>query len=169
MVIKRVAFGSSVRGYHQGTRTPRFEGKWLGSARRSTIFDFWCLRVLVVKGCLTVTLLAALLTLSSLATAAPGTAATEDVAIVDFAFAPQIIVLEDDSTIAWENTGTVAHTVTATDGSFDSGSLAPSATFEHIFDEPVTLSYRCTIHPSMTGTIVVLDDPIFVPIVMSAP
>jgi plastocyanin len=123
-------------------------------------------RMALGRGRMLAMLLVALLAVAPGAAAEPRIAATEDVAIVDFAFAPQIIVIEDDSTIVWENTGAVAHTVTAANGRFDSGSLALGDTFEQTFDEPVTLSYFCSIHPFMVGTIVVLDDPIFVPIAM---
>ena len=50
-----------------------------------------------------------------------------------------------------------AHTVTAVDGSFDSGNLDPSEGFSWFFDQPGTFPYTCSLHAWMTGTIVVVD------------
>lgn len=56
---------------------------------------------------------------------------------------------------AGATTGTT-HTITSdTQGLFDSGSLAPGATFEHTFTAAGTYHYHCSIHPTMTGIIVV--------------
>src|SRR5438105_2790335 len=58
-------------------------------------------------------------------------------------FAPMI--LPGDS-ILWTNKGTTAHTVTADDGSFDSGSLSPGATYSHTFSQVGIVNYYCKIH-----------------------
>jgi plastocyanin len=57
--------------------------------------------------------------------------------------------------VTWSNAGSDTHTVTATDGSFDSGELDPSQGFSWYFDTPGTYEYVCTLHPWMQGTIVV--------------
>ena len=60
------------------------------------------------------------------------------------------------SMIIWTNTGAVAHTVTADDGvSFDSGSLDPQLQFSFTAESVGTLTYHCSFHPWMTGTITV--------------
>lgn len=59
--------------------------------------------------------------------------------------------------VTWSNDGQDAHTVTATDASFDSGELNPSEGFSWFFDEPGTFSYVCALHPWMAGKIVVGD------------
>jgi plastocyanin len=59
--------------------------------------------------------------------------------------------------VTWSNAGTDTHTVTAVDGSFDSGDLDPSEGFSWYFDQPGTFEYVCTLHPWMTGKIVVGD------------
>jgi hypothetical protein len=79
------------------------------------------------------------------------------VSIVDFAFQPNSLEVTTGSTVTWTNTGAATHTVTADDGSFDSGNLAPGATFSQTFDTAGTFAYHCNIHPNMTGTIVVSD------------
>lgn len=75
------------------------------------------------------------------------------VSIVDFAFEPASVEVPAGSTVTWTNTGAAPHTVTADDGSFDSGQLAPGATFSQTFDSRGDFIYHCTIHPQMTGTI----------------
>ena len=57
--------------------------------------------------------------------------------------------------VTWSNNGQDAHTVTADDGTFDSGDLEPSDGFSWYFDQPGTYHYTCADHPWMTGTIVV--------------
>ena len=77
------------------------------------------------------------------------------VSIVDFAFQPASIEVPAGSTVTWTNAGAAPHTVTADDGSFDSGQLKPGATFSQTFSTPGTYTYHCEIHPQMTGTVVV--------------
>ena len=87
----------------------------------------------------------------SMAPAASATAVT----ISGFAFGPASISVAVGSTVTWTNQDGTAHTVTADDGSFDSGSLAQGATFSQTFDTPGTYTYHCAIHSSMTGTVTV--------------
>ncbi len=87
--------------------------------------------------------------------AASAAAAGSPVAIKDFSFQPGSISVAVGSTVTWTNQDTTGHTVTADDGSFDSGTLAPGATFSHTFDTAGTFTYHCNIHHSMTATITV--------------
>jgi plastocyanin len=77
------------------------------------------------------------------------------VAIVDFAFNPGTLSVKAGSSVTWTNTGGTAHTVTADDGSFDSGTVNPSATFSHPFASAGTFTYHCAIHTNMKATITV--------------
>ncbi|HEY2916191.1 MAG TPA: cupredoxin family copper-binding protein [Candidatus Limnocylindrales bacterium] len=77
------------------------------------------------------------------------------VAIVDFAFNPTTITVKAGDTVTWTNTGSTAHTVTADDGSFDSGNLNGGATFNHTFATAGTFTYHCSIHSSMKATVTV--------------
>jgi plastocyanin len=79
------------------------------------------------------------------------------VSIVDFAFQPASIEVPAGSTVTWTNTGGAPHTVTADNGAFDSGQLAPGASFSQTFTTPGTYTYHCDIHPRMTGTVVVTE------------
>ena len=55
----------------------------------------------------------------------------------------------------WVNHGQEQHTVTADDGQFDSGVLNPGDTFLTTVEGSGTLTYHCTLHPEMTGSITV--------------
>ena len=88
-------------------------------------------------------------------TAGSGEAADDAVAIAGFAFGPDTLTVPSGTTVTWTNDDSTSHTVTADDDSFDSGSLADGATFEHTFDEAGTFAYHCEIHPTMTGEVVV--------------
>lgn len=83
--------------------------------------------------------------------AAPPAPTTVDVR--DFLFAPAELTVGPGTRVVWRNLGDLPHTVTAEDGSFDSGLLAPGATFTVTIDGPVR--YLCTLHPQMRGIIVV--------------
>ena len=57
----------------------------------------------------------------------------------------------------WTNRDQVPHTVTARDGSFDSGIIQPGATWRHRFDRPGSYDFYCAPHPFMRGTLVVRE------------
>jgi plastocyanin len=77
------------------------------------------------------------------------------VAIVDFAFNPTSVTVKAGTTVNWMNNGSTTHTVTADDGSFDSGNLNGGASFSHTFASAGTFSYHCSIHSSMKATVTV--------------
>ncbi len=69
------------------------------------------------------------------------------------AFSPNPINVSPGTTITWRNDDTVTHTSTSTTGVWDSGSLAPNASFSRTFPSAGTFPYLCTIHPNMVGTV----------------
>ncbi len=71
------------------------------------------------------------------------------------AFAPTRIEIAAGTTIVWTNQDQLVHTVIADDGSWNSGDVAPGATWSHRFDTPGTYAFHCTPHPFMTGVVVV--------------
>jgi plastocyanin len=77
------------------------------------------------------------------------------VTISNFAFQPASLQIAAGSSVTWTNQDSTAHTVTSDSGAFDSGQLAPGATFNQTFMTPGTFTYHCQIHPFMTATIVV--------------
>jgi plastocyanin len=82
-------------------------------------------------------------------------AAGTAVQIAGFAFAPAAITVKAGTTVTWTNADGAAHTVTANDGSFDSGSLDKGATFSQTFSKAGTFAYHCTFHSGMKATITV--------------
>lgn len=82
------------------------------------------------------------------------------VAIVDktspFRFELKEITVTPGTTVIWTSIGTRPHTVTADDGSFDSGidtPINPGGTFAQTFAAAGDFPYHCEIHPAMTGTV----------------
>ena len=71
------------------------------------------------------------------------------------AFSPQRLAANAGATIEWTNRDQVAHTVTADDGSWDSGPIEPGTTWRHTFDVPGTFAFHCLPHPYMTGAVVI--------------
>ena len=80
---------------------------------------------------------------------------TTEISMLNSQFEPQNIRVAAGETITWTNDDSVTHTATADNGEFDSGHLEPGNAFSHVFEEPGTYDYRCTIHPTMVGTITV--------------
>jgi plastocyanin len=83
------------------------------------------------------------------------TAAGAKVSIAGFAFGPQAIMIKAGDDVTWRNDDRPVHTVTFRDGSAGARSLSPGQTFTRVFEEPGTYQYFCSIHPHMTGTVVV--------------
>jgi plastocyanin len=81
------------------------------------------------------------------------------VSIVDFAFTPKTITVPVGTTVRWTNNGNAPHTVTSTSSpkAFDSGTLNSGDTFQHTFTTAGQFPYRCNIHPSMTGMVIVVE------------
>ena len=78
-----------------------------------------------------------------------------DVTIADFSFSPARTTITAGQSLTFVNTGVARHTATASDGSFDTGTMIRGASVRRTFATPGTLSYFCTIHPNMKGTILV--------------
>ena len=116
----------------------------------------------MIKRTLTICLAAAALGLAACggydqpaaSTAPSPSGGTAAVTIGDNSFTPANLKASVGETITFENDGAVAHTVTATKGAdFDSGSIAPGDTFTFTPTKAGTVSYVCTFHPGMQGTI----------------
>ena len=79
--------------------------------------------------------------------------APDAVEIADFSFPPAPRQVMVGTEVTWINGDPTKHTVTALDGSFDSGPIAPGGRFAVTFDQVGTLAYRCEIHPTMQGSV----------------
>jgi len=89
--------------------------------------------------------------------AAMPVAGPDQVLIDNFAFGPATLTVARGTTVTWINKDNDAHTVTAAGNKpmFKSPPLDTGDTFSFAFKYPGTYTYFCSIHPSMTGTIVV--------------
>ncbi len=75
--------------------------------------------------------------------------------IRDFMFRPARLEVERGTTIVWTNGGQLVHTVTAEDGSFDSGAIESGNRRPMLFAQSGTFPFHCTPHPCMRGEVVV--------------
>lgn len=82
---------------------------------------------------------------------------TVTVEIKDNVFSPQIIAINAGDTIVWKNVGKNIHTTRSSASSllWDSGSLAPGATFHRTFPSIGKYEYICANHAGMAGTVIV--------------
>jgi len=77
-------------------------------------------------------------------------------------FSPSEVTIGVGDSVTWHNDSSVAHTVTSgspedgPDGLFDSGLFLSGDTFSHTFTEAGEYQYFCSIHPWMTGTVIVV-------------
>lgn len=82
-------------------------------------------------------------------------ATTADVKIDNFSFAPQALTVAVGTTVTWTNRDDIPHTVVSTDGLFKSKARDTDETFSYKFEKAGTYSYFCSLHPKMTGQVVV--------------
>jgi plastocyanin len=79
------------------------------------------------------------------------------VEIVDFAYDPDPVRVQTGGKVIWQNMDSAPHTATADDGSFDTGTLEEGKLKSETFKEAGTYTYFCEIHPTMHGTVEVVD------------
>jgi plastocyanin len=92
---------------------------------------------------------------SSVAANAQPSAATAGVKIDNFVFGPQTITVPVGTTVTWTNADDIPHTSVSTEGVFKSKVLDTDEKFSYTFTKAGTYPYYCTIHPKMTGKVVV--------------
>ena len=78
-----------------------------------------------------------------------------DVKIDNFAFGPQFLTVKVGTTVTWTNRDDIPHTVVSSDGVFKSKARDTDETFSYKFDKAGTYTYFCSLHPKMTGQVVV--------------
>jgi plastocyanin len=87
---------------------------------------------------------------------APVKAIKTEVAIDNFSFSPNILTLPAHATVTWTNPDNVPHVVASADNQFQKSAVLKSGqSFSHTFVTTGTYSYFCSIHPRMTGDIIV--------------
>ena len=82
-------------------------------------------------------------------------AGAHDVVVDNFSFAPSMASVAAGSTITWTNRDDVPHNIVSTEQKFKSPVLDTGEQFSHRFDTAGTYKYFCSLHPKMTGQIVV--------------
>ena len=78
---------------------------------------------------------------------------TTRVSIQNSAFTPASVTVMETGSILWVNNDGTLHTVTADDGSFDSGDIQPGGSFGLTFTAIGPHPYHCKYHPEMTGLV----------------
>jgi plastocyanin len=123
----------------------------LGAARRRR-----SLALVAIGLCLGLGLLAGLGGLGPFAASAAASG-TEAVQIENYSFAPGSLTVPVGTTVTWTNHDEVPHTIVADDNprSFRSAGLDTDDSFSFTFTKAGTYRYFCSVHPHMTGTIVV--------------
>lgn len=89
------------------------------------------------------------------AAAAEAAGTLSRVGMRNMAFAPARIEVAVGTTVEWTNNDPLAHTVTSTEGKFDSGLIEPGGKWSYTFTEAGTYDFNCTPHPFMKGVVIV--------------
>jgi plastocyanin len=94
-------------------------------------------------------------TLSFAQSPASNAPAANTVTIDNFVFGPMTLEVARGATVTWVNKDDIPHVVASTTGKFKSRAIDTDGTFTYTFAEPGTYEYYCSVHPKMTGKIVV--------------
>jgi plastocyanin len=81
--------------------------------------------------------------------------ASAEVKIDNFSFNPATVSVAMGGTVTWTNRDDIPHTVVSSDKVFKSKVLDTDEKFSYTFTKAGNYSYFCSIHPKMTGTVVV--------------
>ena len=87
--------------------------------------------------------------------AAPAAAGKAEVKIDNFSFSPVALTVKAGTQITWTNADDIPHTVVSNGPTFKSKVLGTGEKFTFTASKPGTYSYFCSIHPKMTGKVVV--------------
>jgi plastocyanin len=87
--------------------------------------------------------------------AAPVGAQDTEVKIDNFTFVPQRVTIKPGTTVTWVNEDDIPHAIAATGKEFRSKVLDTNDKYSFTFTTAGTFEYFCSLHPHMTGTIVV--------------
>ena len=80
---------------------------------------------------------------------------TVEVTIDNFTFAPATITIEPGTTVKWLNRDDIPHTIVEKSLAFRSKALDTDDSFSHQFDDIGVVDYFCSLHPHMTGRVIV--------------
>jgi plastocyanin len=96
-------------------------------------------------------LIAAMACGSSSSSTSP-TPTTMSAAIVSSGFTPNPISISTGSTVTWTNNDNAPHGI-VDDGVFNSGTIAPGATYSYMFPSAGTFTYHDASNPNVVGTV----------------
>lgn len=82
-------------------------------------------------------------------------ASSAEVKIDNFSFGPATLTVAVGTTVTWTNRDDIPHTVVSDDKVFKSKVLDTDEKFAFTFTKPGTYPYFCSVHPKMTGKVVV--------------
>jgi plastocyanin len=82
-------------------------------------------------------------------------AADTNIIIDQFTFTPQRVTVKAGATVTWINDDDIPHTVASSTKLFRSKALDTTDKFSFTFTTPGVYEYFCSVHPHMTGAIVV--------------
>ena len=82
-------------------------------------------------------------------------AVNAEVKIDNFSFGPETLTVPVGATVTWVNRDDIPHTVVSTDGVFKSKVRDTDEKFSYTFVKAGTYPYYCSVHPKMTGKVVV--------------
>jgi plastocyanin len=111
-----------------------------------------------VAGLVTPVMIAMLLLLAGLPNVSANdqpSAANAEVKIDNFSFGPETLQVSVGTTVTWINRDDIPHTVVSTDGAFKSKVRDTDEQFSYTFTKAGTYPYFCSVHPKMTGKVVV--------------
>jgi plastocyanin len=98
---------------------------------------------------------ALMLSTVSVVTKAASAPATASVQIANFTFKAPVVTVKPGTTVTWTNADDIPHTVVSKTGLFKSKVLDSGDRFSFTFAKPGQFGYFCSLHPHMTGTIIV--------------
>lgn len=87
--------------------------------------------------------------------AAENQPAAISVTIDNFSFTPKEITVSKGTTVTWINHDDVPHTIVSTDKKFKSTALDTDEKFSFTFSDSGAYGYFCSVHPVMTGKVIV--------------
>jgi plastocyanin len=105
----------------------------------------------------------------ALVLAAPASSATVTVSIKRTGFVPKSTNINQDDSVTWTNNDTINHQIVANNGGFASPILGPGKSWTRKFGNGGTFRYHDSLHPSLTGTVVVKGAPDQVSLAASVP
>ena len=112
-------------------------------------------RVYSIALCLLLTAVALTGSRGVLAASPEANAPGIEINIDNFSFTPPAVTVKAGTQITWTNRDDIPHTSVSTDGLFKSKVMDTDEKFSYTFAKAGTYAYYCSIHPKMTGQVVV--------------